>query len=488
MRWLRIALDAGNNFSQMNSRKQTFFSRVRGRPIRSLVRLTRLGLIARRVRKWGRRWKSVKLTLVKAEELPSHVTDAEHFLSTDLRLPAIWHALEAENFHVDEQMSVQGAEEDLRLEYGTDPGFFIRLKDAIVFPRWGIVLMGSNALLQESTEGASWFSPTFVRVPGVVQSRRGPRIVPPRSPRVIEGRHLLLVHYGGPNYGHWFLDCVPGALMFLPQLRRGELRLVAPHLRDWQKRVLMLLEVYPKAVTELRWPQETVLCTDLVFPSLHTGHHRLRLSELGVHGTAEGRVLLPRSVPQTSVSKKNRPPQIPPSTLIRETFRTVASAVVDRPTKAQRRIYVSREDIRPGRVMTNERQLINALERLGFISVNPEQLTIDQQVSLFSGARAIVGAVGAGLTNMGFAPSGCSIVEIMPTGFEADGWNMHLAGVLGHRYAYVRAEVAESRRTPVNVGGVERRNLRFEYEAPIGQVLETVQRALEAERSTQSNV
>jgi hypothetical protein len=48
--------------------------------------------------------------------------------------------------------------------------------------------------------------------------------------------------------------------------------------------------------------------------------------------------------------------------------------------------------------------------------------------------------------------------------------------------------VAESRRTPVNVGGVERRNLRFEYEAPIGQVLETVQRALEAERSTQSNV
>jgi capsular polysaccharide biosynthesis protein len=160
-------------------------------------------------------------------------------------------------------------------------------------------------------------------------------------------------------------------------------------------------------------------------------------------------------------------------------FQLVASSVDDGAAPGLPLIYVSRADIPHGRIMTNERLLSSELQRLGFTSVLPGELTIDQQVHMFSGARVIVGPVGAGLTNMGFAPAGCAVLEIQPSAYR-DGWGLHLAGMLGHRYAYVVADVAESRITPTDIGGVVRRDVRFEYEAPVPRVLQAVEGILTA--------
>lgn len=70
------------------------------------------------------------------------------------------------------------------------------------------------------------------------------------------------------------------------------------------------------------------------------------------------------------------------------------------------------------------------------------------------------------------------IVEILPSNC-ADVWNLNLAGILGHRYAYVLAPVPDDQITPVEMGGVVRDWVRFRFEAPIPQVVHTVERIVE---------
>jgi glycosyl transferase family 61 len=83
----------------------------------------------------------------------------------------------------------------------------------------------------------------------------------------------------------------------------------------------------------------------------------------------------------------------------------------------RRRIYISRERCRHGRI-TNERDLWKELAGAGFEKVVPELLSFDEQTSLFMGAECIIGAHGAGLTNVILSPPGCRIVEIRNSTFD----------------------------------------------------------------------
>ena len=76
----------------------------------------------------------------------------------------------------------------------------------------------------------------------------------------------------------------------------------------------------------------------------------------------------------------------------------------------KRRIYISRERCSHGRI-TNEEDLLRELSGAGFEKVVPELLSFDEQAALFKGAECIVGAHGAGLTNLIFSPPGCRIIE-----------------------------------------------------------------------------
>ena len=75
-------------------------------------------------------------------------------------------------------------------------------------------------------------------------------------------------------------------------------------------------------------------------------------------------------------------------------------------------VYVDRRasGLRP---LMNEDALAQALERLGFIAVCLEQLSVREQVLLFRSAEVIVAPHGAGLTNIGFSKPGCWIIELM---------------------------------------------------------------------------
>ena len=75
------------------------------------------------------------------------------------------------------------------------------------------------------------------------------------------------------------------------------------------------------------------------------------------------------------------------------------------------RLFVSRKDAVRRRLI-NEDEIVEALAPLGVVPIVPSELTFSEQVDLFSRAELVVGAHGAGLTNVAFCPAGCGVIEI----------------------------------------------------------------------------
>jgi len=77
------------------------------------------------------------------------------------------------------------------------------------------------------------------------------------------------------------------------------------------------------------------------------------------------------------------------------------------------RIYISRQNADRGRRITNHDEVVSLLKSVGFEEVVLEQLRFDQQVKLFSEAEMVVGAHGAGLSNIVFSQD-TAVLELFP--------------------------------------------------------------------------
>src|SRR5687768_9527678 len=116
--------------------------------------------------------------------------------------------------------------------------------------------------------------------------------------------------------------------------------------------------------------------------------------------------------------------------------------------------------------MTNESELRRELEGLGSNAVRAEELTMQEQIGLFDGARVIVGASGAGLTNMGLR-----LTRVCGGGDQAHSVHDRV-GLAPRMRARSPVRLCAGRRLRKRNhthrrGGVIRRDSRFEYEAPV---------------------
>jgi capsular polysaccharide biosynthesis protein len=75
------------------------------------------------------------------------------------------------------------------------------------------------------------------------------------------------------------------------------------------------------------------------------------------------------------------------------------------------RIYVSRR-MAPRRKVVNEHEIEPVLKKYGFAIFSPEQYTFQEQVSIFSQLKFLVGEHGSGLTNLLFMGKGTSLLEL----------------------------------------------------------------------------
>ncbi len=329
--------------------------------------------------------------------------------------------------------------------YVSEPLSLMHVSNARVHVRWGFVQVEPARFLEESVHASRWFSPRLSelprdpipatgKLPGVVA--RGERDLcdpaPPR--RTLHGAHLLLGHWAAHNYGHFFMDCLPAVFQLRDRLRRGDLSLLARPLAKWQREVLARMGV----LSALREVEDDVVSVErLLFPNALTCCYMTN-----------------------------------PSSLHRAMFEALSLA-----GEGPERIYVSRAGRAGSRAMVNEAELVRALESRGFVAIEPGELSIEEQARRFSRARILVGALGAGLTNIGYAPAGCAVVEVLPERVT-ETWTAHFCKVLGHRFVHVIAPVHKT--NEVVVAGRARDDMAFEYETPLAPTLAAVDALLTA--------
>lgn len=108
---------------------------------------------------------------------------------------------------------------------------------------------------------------------------------------------------------------------------------------------------------------------------------------------------------------------------------------------AARKLYVSRGAGKRRRI-ANEAEVVERLAARGYEVVDPEPMSVRQQIELFSQASDIVAPLGAALTNMIFASAGARIVAICNRAFAALDSTIFfdaLADASGHAFRRIDA-------------------------------------------------
>ena len=106
------------------------------------------------------------------------------------------------------------------------------------------------------------------------------------------------------------------------------------------------------------------------------------------------------------------------------------------------KIYLSRPEVGRRRLV-NQAELRTALEARGFVTLQPEQLSVAEQAGLLSSARCVVAPHGAALTNLIFAPPGALLLELFHPQHKNRCY-VNLASACGHCYASLDGHVIQS--------------------------------------------
>ena len=85
---------------------------------------------------------------------------------------------------------------------------------------------------------------------------------------------------------------------------------------------------------------------------------------------------------------------------------------LDRHTAFPKRIYVSRSEANHRRIL-NEPEVLERLQSFGFVAVELETLSFQEQVALFAHAEVIITPHGSGLTNLIFSRPNTTVVELV---------------------------------------------------------------------------
>ncbi|MGD1699711.1 glycosyltransferase family 61 protein [Dapis sp. BLCC M229] len=197
---------------------------------------------------------------------------------------------------------------------------------------------------------------------------------------------FLPVNLGINNYFHWMFD----VFVRIDLLRRSNLmstididKFVFTHCsKKFPKESIEVLEISPENVIEARlFPK--IKARELIVPSLMGKQGSLRVTKWNCR-------------------------------FLRSLF--LKPENIGKLTRKQERIYISRK-LTPYRRIINEEEVVNLLEKLGFITVTLESISVAEQASLMSGAKIIIYPHTAGLANLVFCNPGTKIIEIFSPKF-----------------------------------------------------------------------
>jgi capsular polysaccharide biosynthesis protein len=104
----------------------------------------------------------------------------------------------------------------------------------------------------------------------------------------------------------------------------------------------------------------------------------------------------------------------------------------DRHIGSPEKLFVSRAGS-GSRQLLNEEAVLEVLASKGYVFVQPETLSVAQQITIFSCARLVIGTLGAGLSNVAFAPTGVRVLALA-TQHMCDDFFWDLVSLKGGQY------------------------------------------------------
>jgi hypothetical protein len=121
-----------------------------------------------------------------------------------------------------------------------------------------------------------------------------------------------------------------------------------------------------------------------------------------------------------------------------DNVRWLRERISHRARRSERKIYVARRSTMVGRhhgSIQEDADFLAFLEKHGFETVDfgTGEIPVTQQIEMLDGARVIMSAHGANLTNIAYADAGVSVIEMLPY-FWTYFSHMHIATAAGLNY------------------------------------------------------
>ena len=111
------------------------------------------------------------------------------------------------------------------------------------------------------------------------------------------------------------------------------------------------------------------------------------------------------------------------------------------PTEKNLKIFISRKTLVNQRLI-NENAVSRIFKKYGFEIVFPEEMSLKDQVQLFSNADVVVGTTGAALTNIIYCRPGSTLISIVPQEYNFSIFST-IAHNLGIKSIYLDAEIIQ---------------------------------------------
>ncbi|WP_082230109.1 glycosyltransferase family 61 protein [Halorubrum lipolyticum] len=109
-----------------------------------------------------------------------------------------------------------------------------------------------------------------------------------------------------------------------------------------------------------------------------------------------------------------------------------------------KRIYISREDSKNGREVINDQELNAILNNFGFQKYRLSELSVRDQIELFSNAEIVIGPHGAGFGNLIYSTSSTTVVELYGEELPQGKFFVMLANEIGSDYYNIRCQVDDN--------------------------------------------
>ena len=266
------------------------------------------------------------------------------------------------------------------------PPIFV-VHDALVHSSAGIIAVGDQAIAETMAHSSAETHAYRSLAKGIAIRADGIRR--------LAGTHISLLTGGEQNYFHSMLLSLARLACVPENYQAASAGVLVPRGGAKQLEALALLDPMPSLQIQSVGPAETLLVETLILP-------------LSVCGDS---VFHP---------------------CVADFFSAISTSVPPPKQRMPRRIYIDRRRsvLRP---LRNEAELVAALTRLGFVAVDPEGMSLMDQVRLFRAADVIVAPHGAALTNLGFCRPGTQVLELLMDAY-CNWCFRNLAGLMQLRY------------------------------------------------------